>query len=88
MIQGRTDTYFTVEEFAEMIGRSPKTVTNWAAQGKLRFVYLCGVPLVSLALVEQQIDGHQVVGAEADQVAIRMMNKEPMTKPPMARTSR
>ena len=57
MIVGKLDSYLTVAEFAAMVGREPKTVENWAAQGKLRFVHLCGVPLVSLRQVESLIEG-------------------------------
>lgn len=45
MIQGKRDTYFRVDEFAVMIGRAEKTVRNWAAAGRLAFVYLFGVRL-------------------------------------------
>jgi len=88
MIQGRIDTYFTIDEFSAMVGREPKTIKNWAAKGELRFVHLLGVPLVSLALVEQLIDGYQAVGDESGQVALRMMNARPRTSPPVAHTAR
>ncbi len=62
MIQGRLDVYYTVEEFAAMVGREPKTVENWAASGKLRFMNLFGVPLISLKMIESLIEG-RVSGA-------------------------
>jgi hypothetical protein len=75
MIQGRHDTYYTVEEFAGMVGRADKTIQNWVAQGRMRFVYLCGVPLVSLREVEQLIEGRIPEGAERGLPAARMMNR-------------
>lgn len=75
MITGRKDTYFTVDEFAAMIGREAKTVRNWAADGRLQFVHFCGVPLVPLSMIENLI-GNVVPPTAADgRAAMRMMNR-------------
>ena len=75
MIQGRHDTYYTVQEFAEMVGRSPKTVRNWASSGRIVFVHLCGTPLVSLSTIENLITGHVPLGAEDGKLALQMMKR-------------
>jgi hypothetical protein len=75
MITGRADVYFTVAEFAAMIGREEKTVRNWAAEGRLQFVQLCGVPLVSLHAVENLITGVATPTATDGMAAMRMMNR-------------
>lgn len=75
MIAGRHDTYFTIEEFAAMIGREAKTVRNWAAEGRLRFAHLCGVPLVSLQAVESLIAGTAPAHAADATTALRLMNR-------------
>ena len=73
MIVGKHDTYFTLSEFAEMIGRSEKTVQNWVSDGRLQFAYFCNVPLISMAMVESLIAGNPAEprpGAEAAMRAI------------------
>ena len=74
MIVGRRDSWFTVEEFAEMVGREPKTVTNWASQGRIQFVRLCGVPLISLSMLENLITGAVKTG-ETGRVAKRILRR-------------
>ncbi len=76
MIVGKDDTYFTVEEFAEMIGRSPNTVRNWASSGKIRFVHLCGVPLIALTTIENLILDTVPAGASDGRLARRAMGYE------------
>jgi hypothetical protein len=75
VIQGKRDAYFRVDEFAVMIGRAEKTVRNWAADGRLAFVYLFGVPLVSLALVESLIDGRAETSTVAGDAALRVIGR-------------
>ena len=72
MIKGRNDTFLTVEEFAEMIGREPKTVKNWASRGKIRLVSLCGVPLISLNMIENLIEGRPT-SSGSDELAKRLL---------------
>ena len=75
MITGRKDSFFTIAEFASMIGREEKTVRNWAAEGRLQFVHLCGVPLVSLSMIENLI-GNVVPPTATDGLpAMKMMNR-------------
>ncbi len=80
MIQGRLDTYFTVEEFAAMVGREPKTVENWAAAGKLRFMNLFGVPLISLKMIESLIEG-RIPGVRDDGTLARRIAGAPRPGP-------
>ena len=75
MISGRNDTYFTVSEFAGMVGRSEKTVMNWRTEGRIQFVSLCGVPLIALSMVENLITGAAPAGADAGGAALRMINR-------------
>lgn len=75
MITGRRDTYYTVAEFAAMIGREEKTVRNWAAEGRLQFVHLCGVPLVPLSMIENLLAGAAPATATDGMAAMRMMNR-------------
>ena len=73
MIEGRHDTWYTIDEFAAMIGRDAKTVRNWASKGKLRFAHLCGVPLVSMRMVENLIEGRVATGRDGGEVARRLI---------------
>ena len=76
MIEGRDDRYVTIAEFAAMIGRSPKTIANWGAAGKLPFVRLCGVPLISVRAVEDLIESSgSHVRIDDAEVALSMMNR-------------
>jgi hypothetical protein len=75
MIVGRKDTWFTVPEFAAMIDRSEKTVHNWASEGTIQFAHLCGVPLVSMAMIETLITGHVPDGARDGDLALELMNR-------------
>jgi hypothetical protein len=75
VIQGRTDAWFTVEEFGAMVGRSPKTVLNWAAEGKIQLADLCGVKLVSMAMIENLITGHVPDGARNGDLALELMGR-------------
>jgi len=75
VITGRKDIYFTVLEFASMIGREEKTVRNWAAEGRLQFVHLCGVPLVPLSMIENLIGNEVPPTATDGKTAMRMMNR-------------
>jgi hypothetical protein len=75
VIPGRNDTFFTVEEFAGMIKRSEKTVQNWASDGRLHFVYLCGVPLISMAMVESLIAGKAPDAGPAAEAALRAIGR-------------
>lgn len=56
MIEGKRDTYYTIDEFAQMIGRSPRTVMNWGSEGRIRFHRLFGVPFVSLRALEDILE--------------------------------
>jgi hypothetical protein len=58
-----------------MIGRSPKTVANWAAAGKFEFVHLFGAPLVSLSMVESLIAGRVPAASPAADAALRMIGR-------------
>lgn len=71
MIVGRRDTWFTVPEFAGMIGRSEKTVRNWACDGRLQFVYLCGVPFVVLSMIENLFTGEPATAMQHAEAALR-----------------
>jgi hypothetical protein len=73
VIQGRNDTYLTVEEFAAMIGRSPRTVQNWASKGQLKFRYIFGVPLISLRAIENIIEQEAPPNARDGRLAVRLM---------------
>lgn len=75
MITGRTDTWFTVEEFAAMIGLEMKTVRNWVSEGRLQFVYLFSVPLISLTMIENLITGTAPSGAADGKLALRLSNR-------------
>lgn len=75
MIVGRHDTYLTLPEFATSIGRSEKTVRNWVAAGELTFVHLCGVPLVSIAMLENLISGVVPTSAEGGKLALKLLNR-------------
>lgn len=75
MIQGRTETWFTVDEFAAMVGRSPKTVMNWASEGRLSFADLCGVKLVSMAMIENLITGHCPAAIPSAEAALRIIGR-------------
>lgn len=75
MIVGRRDTYLTVAELATMIGRSRKTVQNWAAAGQLQFVYFCNVPLVSMAMVEALIAGQGLEPSVTAEAALRAIGR-------------
>ena len=88
MIVGRHDTYFTVDEFAAMVGRSPKTVQNWAAQRRMRFTHLCGVPLVPLSTVEALITGASYTGPSGGNIALEMMGRGGRIMPPISQTTR
>ena len=57
MITGRHDVYLTVSEFADMIGRSEKTIRNWVSEGRLTAIHLCGVPLIAMSHIETLIAG-------------------------------
>lgn len=76
MIVGRNDTWLTISEFAEMIGRSEKTIRNWASQGRIQFVHLCGAPLVSLRIIETLIATHADAYPENAELALRLMGKD------------
>lgn len=52
MIQGQHDTYFTINELADMVGVSPKTVQNWLAEGVIKSVKLGRRRLISLSSIE------------------------------------
>lgn len=73
MIEGKIDTYFTVEEFAAMVGRSEKTIRNWAAEGRLVFADLCGVPMIRLSAIENLITGDAPKEARTGRLANRLM---------------
>lgn len=75
MIQGQHDTYFTVEELGRMISRDEKTIRNWAASGRLQFVHLCGVPLISMAMLENLITGVVPPGAGDGKLALRLSKR-------------
>jgi hypothetical protein len=75
VITGKRDTYLTVAEFAAMIGRDEKTVRNWSAEGRLRFVHLCGVPLISLRMLERLIEGVAPERADDGLAALKLMNR-------------
>ena len=75
MITGRTDTWLTVEEFAAMIGLEVKTIRNWVSEGRLQFVYLCSVPLISMTMVENLITGTAPSGAANGELALRLSNR-------------
>lgn len=75
MIQGRSDTWFTIEEFAAMIGREPKTLLNWTSEGKIMFADLCGVRLVALSMIESMIAGHVRPSDDAGELALRMIGR-------------
>lgn len=84
MITGRTDTWLTIDEFAAMVGRSSKTVMNWAAEGKIQFAYLCGVPLVSMRVIETLITGHMPEGAGSERLALELMGRMTADGSPVA----
>lgn len=75
MIVGRHDTFLTIAELAAMIGREPKTVRNWIAEGKLKAVHLVGVPMLAMSHLESLLTGYVPDDAKNGQKALRMMNK-------------
>ena len=75
MISGRTDTWFTVEEFAAMVGRSEKTIMNWASEGRLQFAELCGVKLVALSMIENLITSYGPVATPSAEAALRIIGR-------------
>jgi predicted transcriptional regulator len=66
MIRGTSDTFYTVPEFARLVGRTEKTIRNWASEGRITLVHLCGVPLVSLKMVENLI-GHYITNEHSEE---------------------
>lgn len=56
MIVGKRDTYYSVAEFAQMIGRSPRTIENWASEGRIKFNRIFGVPMISLRAIEDILE--------------------------------
>jgi hypothetical protein len=75
VIKGHSDTWLTVEEFAAMSGREEKTIQNWVSAGRMQFVHLCGVPLISMTMVENLITGTAPSGAADGTVALRLANR-------------
>lgn len=75
MIVGRNDTWFTIEEFARMIEREPKTVQNWISEGRFRPCRLYGVPLISLRTIENMIEGYAPEGADEGRLAAKLSNR-------------
>ncbi len=75
MIVGKLDTYYTVAEFAAMVGRSEKTIRNWASEGRVQFAQLCGVDLVSLTMVESLITGRLPHDAGDGVLALKLTNR-------------
>lgn len=53
MIKGRYDTYYTISEFAEMAGVSPKTIMNWLSEGTVKAVRLGRRRFVPLSSIEE-----------------------------------
>jgi hypothetical protein len=75
VIQGKHDTYLTPRELGGMIDRSEKTIHNWVAGGRLQFVYLCGRPLVSMAMLEALIAGTAGTSPPAAEAALRVIGR-------------
>ena len=75
MIQGRQDTYFTIDELAQMIGRSPKTVKNWITEGKLHALHLVGVPMIAMSHLESLLTGFVPPEAKDGLTALAMLNR-------------
>jgi hypothetical protein len=73
VITGR-DTWYTVEELAAMIGRSPKTVLNWAVEGRIQFSDFCGVKLISARMIESMITGAPI-GTADNTLALELMGR-------------
>jgi excisionase family DNA binding protein len=53
VITGRHDTYFTIQEVADMAGVCPKTVRNWIAEGVIKAVFLGRKRFVTLSSIEE-----------------------------------
>jgi hypothetical protein len=75
VITGKHDTYLTPAELATMVGRSEKTVRNWACDGRLQFVYLCGVPLISMKTIESMITGTAPASPASADGALRIIGR-------------
>ncbi len=73
MIEGKRDTYFTVEEFAAMIKRSPRTIQNWISLRRLRPRYLFGIPMIPLSAIENIIAEDAPPHAKEGRLAMRLM---------------
>lgn len=54
-----------------MIGRSEKTLRNWASEGKLQFVNLFGVQLISCRMIENLLTHAR--GTQDGELARRLM---------------
>ena len=55
MIVGKQDTYFTIDELAEMARVSPKTVRNWLAEGTIKGVLLGRHRFVPSTAIEEAL---------------------------------
>lgn len=73
MIEGKRDSYFTVEEFAAMINRSPRTIQNWISLHRLKPKYLFGVPMISLSSIENIMAEEAPPHAKEGRLALRLM---------------
>lgn len=75
MIAGKNDSYFTVEEFAAMINRSPRTIQNWISLHRLKPRYLFGIPMIPLSSIENIIAEDAPPHAKEGRLALRLMNE-------------
>ena len=77
MFPGPNDTYFTVDEFAEMLGIARRTIENWAHDraNPFRFCHLGKTPLVSARMVENLIEGRSPNHSTDSEKALRLIGK-------------
>ena len=54
---------------------SEKTLRNWVSIGKLQFVHFCGVPLISMTMIENLITGTAPAGTSDGRLALRLSNR-------------
>lgn len=63
MIVGKEDTYFTVQEFADLADVSPKTVMNWLAGGIIQGSKLGRQRFVTLSSIEEALSNSTITSS-------------------------